>query len=101
MSEPYSLAVDAMGGDGTLTLTTRREGDRVVVDVGDTGPGVPPELLERVFEPYFTTKGVGAGTGLGLDTTRRIVVDTYGGDLRVTSRPGGTHFVVRLPVRPG
>ena len=95
-------AVDAMdtAGGGRLTLTTRVEGSRVVVDVADTGPGVPEELRERVFEPYFTTKAVGQGTGMGLDITRRIVA-SYGGDLRVDSRPGSTHFTVRLPGSAG
>ncbi len=91
-------AADAMPGGGRLTLTTRREGDRVLVDIADTGQGVPPELLDRIFDQYFTTKGVGKGTGLGLDITRRIVVDTHRGDLRVTSEPGNTHVAVRLPL---
>ncbi len=91
-------AADAMADGGRLTITTRREGDRMVVDIADDGPGVPAELQERVFDPYFTTKGVGKGTGLGLDVARRIVVDTYRGDVRLTSRPGETHLAVRLPL---
>ena len=91
-------AADAMQNAGRLTLTTRHEGDRILVDVADTGPGVPPELLDRIFDPYFTTKGVGKGTGLGLDITRRIVVDSYRGTLRITSSPGDTHIAVRLPL---
>ncbi len=92
-------AVTAMSGQGTLTLRTRRDGDRVLVEVGDTGPGVPPELRRRIFEPFFTTKPVGKGTGLGLDTSFRIVVNRHGGDLRVESVPGDTRFQVRLPLR--
>jgi signal transduction histidine kinase len=91
-------ALGAMEGHGTLTLRTSRENDCVLVEVGDTGPGVPGELRERIFEPFFTTKPVGAGTGLGLDISWRIVVDKHGGDLRVESVPGDTWFQVRLPI---
>jgi signal transduction histidine kinase len=91
-------ALDAMQGTGTLTLRTARDGDRALVEIGDTGPGVPEELRRRVFEPFFTTKPVGQGTGLGLDVSWRIVVNRHGGDLRVESRPGDTRFQVRLPL---
>ncbi|GAA0799250.1 ATP-binding protein [Spirilliplanes yamanashiensis] len=91
-------AVQAMDGSGTLTIRTARDGDRVLVEVCDTGPGVPEELRKRVFEPFFTTKPVGAGTGLGLDISYRIVVNRHGGDLRLESAPGDTRFQVRLPV---
>ena len=91
-------AVQAMDGHGTLTVRTSRDGDHVRVEIGDTGPGIPPELRQRVFEPFFTTKPVGQGTGLGLDISYRIVVARHGGDLTVESRPGETTFVVRLPV---
>jgi signal transduction histidine kinase len=91
-------ALDAMQGTGTLTLRTARDGDRALVEIGDTGPGVPEELRRRVFEPFFTTKPVGQGTGLGLDLSWRVVVNRHGGDLRVESRPGDTRFQVRLPL---
>jgi signal transduction histidine kinase len=94
-------AVDAVAGTeepGRITLRTGCEGDRVLVEVADNGPGVPEDLQSRVFEPYFTTKGVGAGTGLGLDVSYRIVVGRHGGDLRVVSTPGDTRFQVRLPM---
>jgi signal transduction histidine kinase len=91
-------AVDAMAGSGTLTLRTALDGDRALVEVGDTGPGIPDELRRRVFEPFFTTKPVGQGTGLGLDVSWRIVVNRHGGDLQVHSRPGDTRFQVRLPL---
>ncbi len=91
-------AVQAMNGHGTLTLRTSMDGDRVRVEIGDTGPGVPKELRQRIFEPFFTTKPVGHGTGLGLDISFRIVVGRHGGDLTVESRPGDTRFVVRLPL---
>ncbi|TDV47823.1 ATP-binding protein [Actinophytocola oryzae] len=92
-------AIDAVAGDGTITVRTARDGDSALVEVIDTGPGVPEELRRRVFEPFFTTKGVGQGTGLGLDVSYRVVVNRHGGDLRVVSEPGDTHFQVRLPLR--
>jgi signal transduction histidine kinase len=91
-------AVQAMAGQGTLTVRTARDGDRVTVSVCDTGPGVPAELRQRVFEPFFTTKAVGEGTGLGLDISHRIVVNRHGGDVSLTSVPGDTRFQVRLPL---
>ncbi|MBB2912325.1 signal transduction histidine kinase [Streptosporangium becharense] len=92
-------ALDAMGSTGTLTVRTRLEHDTVaLIEVCDTGPGVPEELRERIFEPFFTTKAVGEGTGLGLDISFRIVSGRHGGDLRVESRPGDTRFQVRLPL---
>jgi signal transduction histidine kinase len=91
-------AVQAMGGQGTLTIRTFREDDCVVVGIGDTGPGVPEEIVGRIFEPFFTTKPVGEGTGLGLDISYRIVVKKHHGDIRVDSKPGATWFLVRLPL---
>jgi signal transduction histidine kinase len=90
-------AVDAMDGSGTLTVRTRRNGDRALVEVGDTGPGIPEPVRDHIFEPFYTTKPVGKGTGLGLDICWRIVVQRHGGDLRVTSTPGDTRFQVLLP----
>jgi signal transduction histidine kinase len=87
-----------MAGEGTLTLRTARDGDCALVEVADTGPGIPEELRQRVFEPFFTTKPVGQGTGLGLDVSYRVVVARHGGDLRVRSQPGDTRFQVRLPL---
>jgi signal transduction histidine kinase len=91
-------ALYAMDGTGTLTVHTALDVDRVLVEIGDTGPGVPEELHKRVFEPFFTTKPVGEGTGLGLDISYRIVVTRHRGDLSFTSRPGDTRFQVRLPL---
>jgi signal transduction histidine kinase len=91
-------AVSAMGQTGVLTVRTGLDRDRVVVDICDTGPGVPPEIRDRIFEPFFTTKPVGQGTGLGLDITFRIVVNKHHGDIAVESVPGDTRFRVRLPV---
>jgi signal transduction histidine kinase len=92
-------AASAMNGSGTLSVRTARDGDWLLVEIGDTGPGIPPELQRRIFEPFFTTKGVGEGTGLGLDISWRIVVNRHGGDIRVVSKPGDTRFQVRLPIR--
>ncbi len=92
-------AVDAMEGSGTLTVTTRRDGDGVCVEVRDTGLGLSREAKERAFEAFYTTKGVGKGTGLGLDIARRIVVERHGGSIEIESEPGDTRFRVRLPGR--
>jgi signal transduction histidine kinase len=94
-------ALDAMAGEGTLTVRTAREGACALVEIADTGPGIPEDLRPRVFEPFFTTKPVGQGTGLGLDVSWRIVVQRHGGDLRVTSVPGDTRFQVVLPLSEG
>jgi signal transduction histidine kinase len=92
-------AVDAMDGSGTLRISVRPDGDRIVVDVADTGSGMTPEVVERIFEPFFTTKDVGRGTGLGLDISRRIVVERHSGEITVDSSPAGTVFHVALPKR--
>jgi signal transduction histidine kinase len=93
-------AVDAMDGVGTLRISTRADGDEVVVEIGDTGRGMPPHVAARAFDPFFTTKGVGKGAGLGLDIARRILVERHGGEIGIETRPGGTVLRVRLPVRP-
>jgi signal transduction histidine kinase len=93
-------AVDAMDGAGTLRIATRAEGDVVVVEIGDTGPGMPLAVAARAFEAFYTTKDVGKGTGLGLDIARRIIVDRHGGTISIDSRPGETVLRVRIPVRP-
>jgi PAS domain S-box-containing protein len=80
-----------------ITLRTWTEDGRVCIEVSDTGPGIPPDDVERIFEPFFSTKDVGTGTGLGLFVCRNIVAD-FGGDISVQPRPGGgTVFRVRLP----
>ncbi|WP_179957047.1 ATP-binding protein [Amycolatopsis anabasis] len=91
-------AVGAMNGSGTLTVHTGRTADRVRVEIRDTGPGIPAEIRERIFEPFFSTKPAGEGTGLGLDISRRIIVDRHGGALRVESEPGDTRFEILLPL---
>jgi signal transduction histidine kinase len=94
-------AVDAMGGAGTLRVSTGVEEDGVVIEVGDTGPGMPPQVAARAFEAFYTTKDVGKGAGLGLDIARRIVMERHGGTITIDSRPGETVLRVRIPVRPG
>ena len=90
-------AIDAMKGKGTLRLRTYSEGDFVVVEIIDDGPGIPPEIQARIFEPFFTTKKVGEGTGLGLDTVQRIV-KKHQGSIQVESKPGKTCFQIWLPL---
>ena len=92
-------AIDAMEDEGVLRIATRVEGDAMVVDIGDTGPGMPPEVQARAFEPFFTTKEVGKGTGLGLDVCRSIVVDRHHGQITIDSVPGRTVVTVRLPLQ--
>ncbi len=92
-------AVAAMGETGTLTVLTTMDDDHLVVEIGDTGGGIPAEIRPRIFEPFFTTKPVGEGTGLGLDISYRIVVEKHHGDIRVDSSPGDTRFRVLLPLR--
>jgi signal transduction histidine kinase len=92
-------ALDAMQGTGTLRVSTRGAGTGVVVEIADTGPGMSGAVQAHAFEPFYTTKGVGAGTGLGLDVSRRIVVERHGGDIAVESEPGRTVLRVSLPAR--
>ncbi len=93
-------AIDAMKGNGrgTLTLRTSRHEDDAIVDVVDDGPGIPEAVQTHIFEPFYTTKGVGEGSGLGLDIARRIVRVRHQGEIRFESRPGETCFEVRLPI---
>ncbi|HEY5427538.1 MAG TPA: ATP-binding protein [Solirubrobacteraceae bacterium] len=91
-------AIDALGDNGEITITTRADGDCAEIDIADDGPGIPPAIRDRVFDPFFTTKEVGSGTGLGLDAARRILVDRHHGSLTLESRPGRTVFRARLPI---
>jgi signal transduction histidine kinase len=91
-------AIDAVGESGTISIATRLDGNCAVVAIADDGPGIPAEHRERIFDSFYTTKEVGQGTGLGLATARRIVVDRHDGSLSVDSEPGRTVFSVRLPI---
>jgi signal transduction histidine kinase len=84
---------------GSIRITTRLASDGVEVDITDDGPGIAADMQARVFDPFFTTRAVGDGVGLGLHTARQIVADRHGGTLTFTSRPGQTTFRARLPVR--
>jgi signal transduction histidine kinase len=90
-------AIDAMHGEGKLKVRVYREDDCVVVEITDNGPGIPEEVRAHIYEPFFTTKGVGEGTGLGLDTVQRIV-KKHRGNIQLESAPGQTQFQVWLPI---
>lgn len=90
-------AIGAMHGKGELRVRTYRDDDCAVVEIGDSGPGIPPDIQPHIFEPFFTTKQVGEGTGLGLDTVQRIV-RKHRGSIQVISQPGDTRFLVSLPM---
>jgi signal transduction histidine kinase len=93
-------ASQAIPGDGTVTVTTRSEGENVRIDIGDTGTGIPPEVRPKIFAAGFSTKPIGEGTGLGLSISREIVEDTHGGKISFQSEMGvGTTFTVVIPVR--
>ena len=89
-------AIDAVEGRGSITVKAYTEGARVVVEVVDDGSGIPRAAQVHVFEPFYTTKDIGAGTGLGLATVWRIVTD-HGGEILLRSEPGETRFTVKLP----
>jgi signal transduction histidine kinase len=91
-------AVSAMDGEGTLAISSKLEGEQILVRITDSGPGIPEEIQPLVFDPFFTTKKVGVGTGLGLNISRNIVVEKHNGEISVQSRPGQTTFLVRLPI---
>lgn len=92
-------AIQAMRGHGTLTIRTARQGDDMIrVDISDDGPGIPEEIIDRIFTAFFTTKPFGEGDGLGLDLARRIVIEKHQGDIQVTSQPGNTCFTILLPL---
>jgi signal transduction histidine kinase len=91
-------AIGALGAQGTITITTRQDGNCAEVDIADDGPGIPTEIRDKVFDPFFTTKDVGHGTGLGLDTARRILAERHRGSLTLESEPGHTVFRARLPM---
>jgi predicted CoA-binding protein len=90
-------AVDAMDNQGELVLRTRQEENWVIVEIQDSGPGIPEEIQSKIFSPFFTTKPVGKGTGLGMNISYNIILK-HGGEIKIFSRPGNTCFQVWLPV---
>jgi two-component system, NtrC family, sensor kinase len=87
------------GAVGKITVSTRVEGERVVIAIGDTGGGIPEDIRARIFDPFFTTKEVGRGTGQGLSIARNVIVKGHGGELDFTTELGkGTTFYIRLPI---
>lgn len=94
-------AIDAMGGQGEIRLRTRRVREQVIVEIADTGPGIPKEIESHIFDPFYTTKPVGQGAGLGLNISYNIVVKQHRGEIAMQSQPGETRFTVKLPLRLG
>jgi signal transduction histidine kinase len=92
-------AIDAMNGKGEISLRTYAEDNKVVVEITDNGPGIPEEIRARIYEPFFTTKPPGKGTGLGLHISHDIVANRHHGQLLVESKPGETKFKVILPTQ--
>ena len=90
-------AIDAMDGKGRLMIRTVHKDAWVIVEIEDNGPGIPPSVQEKIFNPFFTTKPLGKGTGLGLSITYNII-KKHTGDIKVSSQPGRTVFEIRLPV---
>ena len=98
LSNLLENGAQAAGSGGWVQLSSRISGERAVIEVGDSGAGVPVALRERIFEPFFTTKPPGSGTGLGL-TMAREIVERHGGILDVREAPGGTLFHIEVPLR--
>jgi len=92
-------AIDAINGNGELVLRTYSEDNNVVVEIADNGTGIPEEILQRIYEPFFTTKPPGQGTGLGLHISHDIIANHHHGQLLVRSKPGETVFKAILPIR--
>ncbi len=93
-------AIDAIDGKGTITIATHLRADRVVVELTDSGPGIPAEVIAQIFDPFVTTKAPGEGTGLGLNISYSIVTQKHGGEIDVASEPGRTTFTISLPLAP-
>ncbi len=91
-------ATAAMDGEGLLDLRAYQDDGWVVVEIVDSGPGIPPDIQPKIFDPFFTTKAPGEGTGLGLNISHGIIVEKHHGHISVESRPGETRFIIKLPV---
>lgn len=92
-------AVQAMPQGGTLRIRTRGQGEAILIEVEDTGPGIPVDMLGRIWDPFYTTKPPGTGTGLGLSISKKIV-EQHGGSIKIENvEPHGARFTVELPIR--
>jgi signal transduction histidine kinase len=91
-------AIGAMQGKGEIELKSYADGDSVVVEISDDGPGIPADVQDKIFDPFFTTKAPGEGTGLGLNISHGIIVKKHGGQITVDSKPGATCFTIKLPL---
>jgi len=92
-------AIDALDKGGNIWIRTGKEdSNHILVEIEDNGPGIPSEIQGRIFEPFFTTKPIGEGTGQGMNITHGIVVDKHKGDIKLSSKPGSTKFIVRIPL---
>jgi signal transduction histidine kinase len=89
-------AIDAMRGEGEIRITTRRNGNGVIVEIQDSGSGIPSEIMPKIYDPFFTTKPVGQGAGLGLNIVHNIV-HKHNGRIEIQSDPGHTIFQIELP----
>jgi signal transduction histidine kinase len=92
-------AITAMNGKGTLKIKTFRQDNWIIVQISDTGHGIPEDVKNKIFDPFFTTKSPGEGTGLGLNISYNIVVEEHQGEFKVVSKPGETCFEVKLPIK--
>ena len=99
MMDPSTRPVGQSGQAGELVLRTYAEDNNVIVEIADNGPGIPEEIQQRIYEPFFTTKPPGQGTGLGLHISHDIIANHHHGQLLVRSKPGETVFKAILPVR--
>lgn len=93
-------AIDAMEENGgTLTVSSAQKGDFVEVSISDTGSGISPETMDKMFDPFFSTKDIGKGTGMGLDLVLKIMKQRHNGDIKVKSEPGNTTFTLCFPIK--
>jgi signal transduction histidine kinase len=91
-------AINAMNENGKITLKTYNQGEWLVIEIKDSGPGIPEEIQSKVFDPFFTTKPPGEGTGMGLNISHNIITQKHKGEINVKSNPGETCFQIKLPL---